>query len=99
MLIPLRASASLSATAIKTPNQAALPCSTARIFLEKNFLGKRDSHLRRLGADKDQVPLPDKGIGGGGTTFRCAPERASPAWLAASVQRHTSLNRVGLNSV
>jgi hypothetical protein len=40
-----------------------------------------------------------KAWGTGGTTFRFAPGRASPAWLAASVQRHTSLNRVGLSSV
>jgi hypothetical protein len=41
-------------------------------FFEKKFLGKRDSHVRRLGANKDQVSLPDKGMGVGTTTFKSA---------------------------
>jgi hypothetical protein len=46
------------------------PSPTEKFFFEKNFLEKRDSHVRRLGANKDQVPLPDKALGVEGTTFR-----------------------------
>ena len=53
-----------------------LPLTDRRNFFEKKFLEKRDAHVHRLGRKSTQVPLPDKGMGGGGTTFRCAPERA-----------------------
>jgi hypothetical protein len=35
-------------------------------FLEK---GKQDSQMRRQGRNRRQVPLPDKGMGVGTTTF------------------------------
>jgi hypothetical protein len=38
--------------------------------LEKNFLEKRDSQMRRQGRNRRQEPLPDKGMGVGTTTFR-----------------------------
>ena len=53
----------------------ATPLTDREIFFEKKFFRKRDSHVRRLGANKDQVPLPDKGMGGGGTTFRALSRR------------------------
>jgi hypothetical protein len=36
---------------------------------EKNFLGKADANTRLQGRNRRQVPLPDKGIGVGVTTF------------------------------
>jgi hypothetical protein len=57
------------------------PSPTEKFFFEKNFLEKRDSHVRRLGANKDQVPLPDKALGVEGTTFM-ALERRRPRFRA-----------------
>src|SRR5262249_48579578 len=60
------------------------PSPTDRFFLKKNFLGKRDSHVRRLGANKDQVPLPDKGMGRGGTTFTIVRKIRRPSCASRS---------------
>src|SRR5262245_4759430 len=38
-------------------------------ILEKNFSGKPDANVYRLRENRRQVPLPDKGMGDGGTTF------------------------------
>jgi len=48
-------------------------------FLEKNFLEKPDSQMRRQGRNRRQVPLPDKSIGVGTTTFRAALEMRGTA--------------------
>jgi hypothetical protein len=49
-------------SSLRTPS----PLPTEEIFLKKNFLEKRDAHVHRLGRKSTQVPLPDKGMGGGG---------------------------------
>ena len=53
----------------------------ANLFLEKNFLGKVDANTRLRGRNRRQVPLPDKGLGVGVTTFMGAVGggQASPA--------------------
>jgi hypothetical protein len=58
------------------------PSPTENLFLEKKFLEKRDAHVHQLRRKLRQVPLPDKGIGGGGTTFTIAADCARGRSLA-----------------
>jgi hypothetical protein len=59
-------------SSLRTPS----PSPTEKFFLKKNFSEKRDAHMHRLRRKSRQVPIPDKGMGGGGTTFTISADRS-----------------------